>query len=158
MPVDGLAASIERMRRIGTAEYAVASFATSYDRLRAGERGLLAERDIEPLDWIPDLGDDVDDRALDRVAIIKLNGGLATSMAADAGKGLLEVKSRLTFIDLAARQAEALRRRTSCRLPLILMNSAATGPATAAARAGNGSRAAARAGRLLAERAAPVAR
>ncbi|MEA2309372.1 MAG: UTP--glucose-phosphate uridylyltransferase [Thermoleophilaceae bacterium] len=38
-------------------------------------------------------------------------------------KSLVEVKARLTFLDIAARQVLALREETGARLPLVLMNS-----------------------------------
>ena len=141
MPVDGLQASLERMRRAGTADHAMASFARYYERLVAGDRGLLAEHDIVPVESIVDVGDvaDVDralDRALDRVAIVRLNGGLGTTMAAGGGKGRLDLKHGLSFLELAAHQVAELRERTSSPLPLLLMNSAATGPAAMRARTG----------------------
>ena len=55
--------------------------------------------------------------------VIKLNGGLGTSMGMTGPKSLVEVKDGLTFLDVAARQALELRRRTGARLPLVLMNS-----------------------------------
>jgi len=140
VPVDGLQAGLERMRRAGAAEHAVLIFEHYYEQLRAGDRGLLPEREIEPLDSIVDvaaLGEPgAADRGLERVAIIRLNGGLGTTMGAGAGKGQFEVKAGRSFVDLAVGQVEALRRRTSFPLPLLLMNSAATGPATMAALAG----------------------
>ncbi len=139
MPVDGLQAGLERMRRAGSAEHAIVTFERCYERLREGDRGLVPEGDIEPIGQISDLDHGPDaDGELRRVAIVRLNGGLATSMAARAAKGLLDVKGGLSFVDLAVRQAAALRRRTACPLPLLFMNSAATGPATMAALTGEG--------------------
>ncbi len=58
--------------------------------------------------------------------MIKINGGLGTSMGLSRAKGLLVVKDGLTFLDIVARQVLALRRRHRVRLPLLLMNSART--------------------------------
>ena len=58
--------------------------------------------------------------------MIKLNGGLGTSMGMTGPKSLLEVKEDLSFLDVIARQILALRERTGARLPLVLMNSFAT--------------------------------
>ena len=55
--------------------------------------------------------------------IIKLNGGLGTSMGMTEAKSLVEVKPGLTFLDLIARQTLALRERHGVGLPLLLMNS-----------------------------------
>jgi UTP--glucose-1-phosphate uridylyltransferase len=63
---------------------------------------------------------------LDRLVIIKLNGGLGTSMGLAGPKSLLEVKPGMNFLDVLARQVLALRERYRARLPLVLMNSAAT--------------------------------
>src|SRR5207244_8696148 len=58
--------------------------------------------------------------------VIKLNGGLGTSMGMTRAKSLLEVKDGQTFLDLIARQVLELRERSGARLPLVLMNSFAT--------------------------------
>ena len=58
--------------------------------------------------------------------MIKLNGGLGTSMGMTKAKSLLEVKDGRTFLDLIAEQILDLRERSGARLPLVLMNSFAT--------------------------------
>jgi UTP--glucose-1-phosphate uridylyltransferase len=55
--------------------------------------------------------------------VLKLNGGLGTSMGMTRAKSLVEVKNGLTFLDLIARQVLHLRGAYDCRLPLVLMNS-----------------------------------
>jgi UTP--glucose-1-phosphate uridylyltransferase len=127
----GLELSTEKMRREGLPEAAVRTFAHYYERLAAGERGTLAESEIEPVDEVvdaerlPDGGRAADD-ALERTVVIKLNGGLGTSMGMSGPKSLLEVKEGLSFLDITARQVLELRRRYEARLPLVLMNSFAT--------------------------------
>jgi hypothetical protein len=64
--------------------------------------------------------------ALDRVVMIKLNGGLGTSMGMDGPKSLLTVKEGLSFLDITVRQIQRLRKRHQVGLPLVLMNSFAT--------------------------------
>ena len=63
---------------------------------------------------------------LDQLVVVKLNGGLGTSMGLSGPKSLLEVKPGATFLDIAARQVLALRERHGARVPLVLMNSAIT--------------------------------
>jgi len=58
--------------------------------------------------------------ALGRTVMIKLNGGLGTSMGMTRAKSLLEVKDGLTFLDIVVRQTQQLG------VPLALMNSFAT--------------------------------
>jgi UTP--glucose-1-phosphate uridylyltransferase len=55
--------------------------------------------------------------------VIKLNGGLGTSMGMTRAKSLLEVKDGLSFLDLIARQVLGMRERFGARLPMVLMNS-----------------------------------
>ena len=63
---------------------------------------------------------------LDRLVVVKLNGGLGTSMGLSGPKSLLEIKPGMSFLDVLATQVLALRERHGARLPLVLMNSAAT--------------------------------
>jgi UTP--glucose-1-phosphate uridylyltransferase len=128
---EGLAASLEKMRAEGAADVALRTFAHYYERLRDGEAGILAEAEIEPVAELPDAGElPVDEdgarEALRRTVVVKLNGGLGTSMGMTAPKSLLEVKDGLTFLDVAVRQILDLRARTGAQLPLVLMNSFAT--------------------------------
>jgi len=64
--------------------------------------------------------------ALDRLVVIKLSGGLGTSMGLSAPKALLQVKPGMSFLDVVVTQVLALREQYGARLPLVLMNSAAT--------------------------------
>jgi UTP--glucose-1-phosphate uridylyltransferase len=128
---DGLTASVEKMRREGVGQAAVDTFAYYYRRLRDGETGALPEAEIEPVpeapyaDDLPDAGEE-GRAALDRAVVLKLNGGLGTSMGMTRAKSLLEVKDGLSFLDVIARQVLGLRERTGARVPLVLMNSFAT--------------------------------
>jgi UTP--glucose-1-phosphate uridylyltransferase len=127
--MDGLQASIEKMRADGVADAAIETFRDLYTRWRDGETGLLPEADIEPLRDVPSLEDlpdvDVPD-ALDATVVCKLNGGLGTSMGMTRAKSLLEVKDGMTFLDVIARQVLDARAHLGVRLPLVLMNSFAT--------------------------------
>jgi UTP--glucose-1-phosphate uridylyltransferase len=126
---DGLQASLDKMRREGVGDAAVQSFADAYERLRGGETGALPESEIEPVGDLPDFEDlpEADaGEALDRAVVIKLNGGLGTSMGMTGPKSLVEVKDGLTFLDIIVRQVLELRERTGARLPLVLMNSFST--------------------------------
>jgi len=128
---DELQAALDKMRADGVAELGIATFAHYFERLRAGDAGVLAEAEIEPVDELPDADELPSDEegaraALDRTVVIKLNGGLGTSMGMTAPKSLLEVKDGLTFLDVTVRQILDLRERTGARLPLVLMNSFAT--------------------------------
>ena len=119
------------MRAEGVPQVAIDSFAAQLDRLRAGESGMLPEAEIEPVAELPDADELPDDEegareALAQTVVIKLNGGLGTSMGMKGPKSLLEVKEGLTFLDITVRQILALRKRMEAALPLVLMNSFAT--------------------------------
>jgi UTP--glucose-1-phosphate uridylyltransferase len=125
--VDALEAALAKMRDAGLGEAAVETFARQYRRLRDGETGTLAESEIEPVDDLPDATDLPEaDAPLDEAVVIKLNGGLGTSMGMTKAKSLLEVKDGRTFLDLVAEQVLDLRERSGARIPLVLMNSFAT--------------------------------
>jgi UTP--glucose-1-phosphate uridylyltransferase len=126
-----LQAALEKMRADGVADIAVETFAHYFERLRAGDTGVLAEAEIEPVAELPDADELPADEegaraALDRLVVIKLNGGLGTSMGMTGPKSLLEVKDGLTFLDITVRQVLDLRGRAGAKLPLVLMNSFAT--------------------------------
>jgi UTP--glucose-1-phosphate uridylyltransferase len=127
--MDGLQRSIEKMRADGVGDAAVRSFADAYERLREGETGALPESELEPVDEVPDaeeLPDDDAARVIDRAVVLKLNGGLGTSMGMTGPKSLVEAKDGLTFLDVIVRQVLGLRERTGARVPLVLMNSFST--------------------------------
>ena len=121
-----LNAAIEKMRAEGLGDAAVETFRHYYELLRSGEGGMLPESSLEPVQDVPDfagLPDEDPGEALEQAIVLKLNGGLGTSMGMTQAKSLLEVKDGLTFLDVIARQVEVLRERTGARLPLVLMNS-----------------------------------
>jgi UTP--glucose-1-phosphate uridylyltransferase len=125
---EGLRACEEKMRGAGVPEVAIATFRHYYQQLAAGVTGLIPESEIEPVAELPsgdDLaaGDQAGADVLARAVVIKLNGGLGTSMGMTQAKSLLEVKDGLTFLDIIVRQTLDLRKRHGARLPLVLMNS-----------------------------------
>jgi len=129
MSAAGLEACVEKMRDAGVADVAIDTFAELYERLAAGETGLIGESDIEPVEAVPDfdaLPAADDGGLLDQAVVIKLNGGLGTSMGMTRAKSLLEARAGETFLDLIARQVLAVRERSGARVPLVLMNSFAT--------------------------------
>ena len=60
---------------------------------------------------------------LDKLAVIKLNGGLGTSMGCVGAKSAIEVRDGSTFLDLTVRQIEYLNDEYKSNVSLILMNS-----------------------------------
>jgi len=121
----------EKMRTAGSSEVAIRAFHHSYENLLAGQTDLSPENSIEPVTDLPKLRDLAGFRSaraelLDQTVLIKLNGGLGTSMGLENAKVLLEVKNGLTFLDFIARQVLDLRQRYARRPRFLLMNSFST--------------------------------
>jgi len=60
---------------------------------------------------------------LDKLVVVKLNGGLGTSMGCKGPKSIIQVRSDLSFLDLTVQQIEHLNKTFNTDVPLILMNS-----------------------------------
>lgn len=60
---------------------------------------------------------------LDKLVVLKLNGGLGTSMGCTGPKSLIRVRNEHTFLDLTVQQIENLNKRYGSDVPLVLMNS-----------------------------------
>ncbi len=127
--LDGLTVAEQKMRQHGQAEAAIRSFTSAYRRLVAGEEATIASSELEPAADVPalaDLMEATDSQLLDGFVLIKLNGGLATSMGLEQPKTLVAAKDGRSFLDIIIGQTLALRRRHGVRLPLVLMDSEAT--------------------------------
>jgi UTP--glucose-1-phosphate uridylyltransferase len=122
--VEGLEASVAKMRREGLPDAFIDTFRHYYAQLAKGATGMLPESEIEPVEEVDELESLPDAGApLDEAVVIKLNGGLGTSMGMTRAKSLIEAKDGLSFLDVIARQVLELRRRTGARVPLVLMHS-----------------------------------
>ncbi|KAI8536608.1 hypothetical protein RHMOL_Rhmol10G0271100 [Rhododendron molle] len=62
-------------------------------------------------------------KLLDKLVVLKLNGGLGTTMGCTGPKSVIEVRNGLTFLDLIVIQIESLNSKYGCNVPLLLMNS-----------------------------------
>ena len=60
---------------------------------------------------------------LNKLVVVKLNGGLGTSMGCVGPKSLINVRNDLTFLDLTVQQIEHLNKTYDTDVPLVLMNS-----------------------------------
>jgi UTP--glucose-1-phosphate uridylyltransferase len=68
--------------------------------------------------------------ALKKTVILKLNGGLGTTMGLSGPKSLIEVKNGLSFLDIALSQMNHLNKRHGSTIPFLLMSSFFTESAT----------------------------
>ena len=128
MSAAGLKQAQDVMRAAGVSAAAIDVFSHYYGQLEAGATGLILEDSIEPLlnpDSLADVtvSDSDANDAFAKTAIIKLNGGLGTSMGMDRAKSLLPVREGSTFLDIIVEQVRRARSATGARVPLILMNS-----------------------------------
>ena len=125
---DGLKAAETKMREADQPDEAIRSFRSAYERLASGESAMLPSAELEPagdvdiFDQLPE----ADPQILDHVAVIKLNGGLATTMGLRSPKSLVEARDGRSFLEISVGQTLALRQRHGVRLPLVLMDSEAT--------------------------------
>jgi len=116
------------MRAEGLSETVIKTFEAYFTRLEKGETGKISKKEIVPpsekncIDY-DQIRSSHDTSALKHTAIIKLNGGLGTSMGLSKAKSLLPVKGNMNFLDIITRQVLTLRAQTGFDIPLIFMNS-----------------------------------
>ena len=117
------------MRAENLSDAAIAAFCHSYLELVGGASGMIGESDIEAVQSLPFLDGDIrgkvaaDPSLLQKTVVLKLNGGLGTSMGLDKAKSLLEVKGGDTFLDLTAKQVMCMRKDFKSNVAFMLMNS-----------------------------------
>src|SRR5699024_7714421 len=91
-----------RMRERGVDPRAITVFEHYWQQLADGARGKVPESEIDPLVEVPELSAiEADDEeraaALRQVAVVKLNGGLGTSMGVSGPKSALVARDGLSF-------------------------------------------------------------
>ncbi len=103
----------EKMRRDGLPEAVINSFSNYFERVKSGQTGLIPESSITSVTSLPDAEEfsanaklsTSGQAALKQTVILKLNGGLGTSMGLDKAKSLITVKQGQSFLDIIALQA-----------------------------------------------------
>lgn len=109
-------------------ESVIMTFAAYYNRLVNGVSSKISKNVIQPpsetnlIDY-SDLQDSADLEILRKTVLIKLNGGLGTSMGLSKAKSLLPVKGNMNFLDIIARQVLTLRAQQGIGLYLVFMDS-----------------------------------
>ncbi|MCS7205020.1 MAG: UTP--glucose-1-phosphate uridylyltransferase [Leptospiraceae bacterium] len=112
----------------------IEDFIKKVHRVYSGESGLmnfqyveeLSQNDLIDLEKLPyqlDYHSELTKEIISRIVLIKLNGGLGTSMGLNKAKTLLKIKDNLTFLDVIIKQIEILRKSTEIEVPLLFMNS-----------------------------------
>ncbi|STD15430.1 UTP--glucose-1-phosphate uridylyltransferase [Dermatophilus congolensis] len=124
----GLQHARQKMQDAGASPAAIATFESYYHQLASGSTGLIPEESITPIWELPTLAErstdpEADAAALKKTVIIKLNGGLGTSMGLDKAKTLLPVREGMNFLDIIVDQVTKARAAYAAPLPLLFMNS-----------------------------------
>lgn len=111
-------------------EAAIRAFRHNFEALVRNETGMIPETEIAAVPELPSMADwaaeSFNPELLKQVVVIKLNGGLGTSMGLQKAKSLLPVRGGDTFLDLMAEQILRLRKHYGVPVRLLLMNSFST--------------------------------
>ena len=122
-----LPAFIAKMEGANQHPVVIDTFIHYYEQLLSGVTGLISDKDIRPV--TPNEIEDADRlqkhaeagrKAMPHAVLIKLNGGLGTSMGLKQAKSLLKIKDGKTFLEIIVDQAQERR------VKLALMNSFST--------------------------------
>ncbi len=116
------------MRSASVHDICIQDFLEKVGKVYEGATGLvdwdtigdLLPDDVVEMDALP-LPENTE--AISKFAIIKLNGGLGTSMGLSQAKSLIRVRRDATFFDIILQQVHHLREKTGLQIPLLFMNS-----------------------------------
>lgn len=124
----------EKMSRAGLDQASIQAFRSNFAKLVNGDTGLMPESCIDPVQALPAYSElaQPSQKLLpslyNQTCVLKLNGGLGTSMGLEKAKSLLEIKGGETFLSLSCKQIQRVRSShpecTSIRF--MLMNSFST--------------------------------
>lgn len=124
---------LTKMEKEGLSSLVVKAFRHYFCLLLKGDTGRISRADIDPvapeeIAHVENLSgtEEAGKKALGQTTVIKLNGGLGTTMGLSKAKSLLEVKDGLNFLDIIAKQVLAVRHHFDVSLPLVFMNSFST--------------------------------
>ncbi len=131
---EGLKEASDLMRRDGLPAPVIRNFERLFQCVLAGETGIVHEEEIEPVVEIEALSGLLQSqdvlqegrRLLDKLVVVRLNGGLGTTMGLERAKSLLKVKNGLSFNDVIALQLRSLGKSAGVSIPLIHMTSFST--------------------------------
>jgi len=114
------------MQAAGQSAPAIEAFVRSCEVYLSGDTGMIPESEIDPVERLARWEElpETDARGvLERAAVVKLNGGLGTSMGLDKAKSLLPVRGSSNFLDLTRHQLAHLAARSGRAPWFLLLNS-----------------------------------
>ncbi len=105
-------------------------FKCYFSQMVYGSQGKLNKKEILPvennelanLDSISKYKEGASD-AISELVVIKLNGGLGTSMGMEKAKSLIKVRNGKSFLELIQDQVRTIRKKYNTTIPLLFMNS-----------------------------------
>ncbi len=140
--MSGLERAIDKMRAAGVPQRAIDVFAYYYGELVVGATGMIPEDSVTGLTDVARADEEVRAyvgtgprkrevppavrAAAAQTVVVKLNGGLGTTMGLDRAKSLVPVRDGLSFLDVIATQVKHVRAKLDVALPIVFMNSFAT--------------------------------
>ena len=144
MPITTLSLFLEKMTQRGANDKLKTQFVSLYTRYLSGETGQvvweeveqLEDSDLIPLETLPEHYRRLGEKAISKWGVVKLNGGLGTSMGCKGPKSIIPIHETQTFLDIIADQVKDLQTHYGVKIPLILMNSVATSEDTKLALSG----------------------
>lgn len=123
----------EKMESAGCDSASVEAFRSNFLKLVRGDNGLMPESAIDPVDTLPHYSSLPPAAAsasltelYNQTCVLKLNGGLGTSMGLEKAKSLLHIKDKETFLSLSCKQIKHLRQEQKANIRFMLMNSFST--------------------------------
>jgi len=127
---------IAKMRANDLPVIAIDHFKKAYNQVVHGNDQLIHDSHLDPINSIKkyeelnSLNDENLGATLDQSVVIKLNGGLGTSMGLNKTKSLLNVRDGMTFMDVIVNQIMHLRKVYNNEVKFLLMNSFSTSSET----------------------------
>jgi UTP--glucose-1-phosphate uridylyltransferase len=121
----------EKMRKEGLSEILIKDFLSKIEKVKMGETGKVKWETIGDLDPVQDEIDLEEIRknylirkeSLSKLVVIKLNGGLGTSMGLEKAKSLIPIKDGRSFLNVVVEQVLYMRKKFNVEIPLLLMDS-----------------------------------
>jgi UTP--glucose-1-phosphate uridylyltransferase len=117
----------QKMEEKGVMNSATLAFLRAHRLIASGSKGEVSEAEIFPANSVVDYGtlpseESFDPAQLAQTVVIKLNGGLGTSMGLEKVKSLLEVRPGVAFLDLMSRQILSLRAAAGGEVRFLLIS------------------------------------
>ncbi|RHX78709.1 nucleotide glucose-1-phosphate uridylyl transferase [Leptospira yasudae] len=120
-----------KMSSEGMSQTFIQDFLKKTDQVRNGETGMVRWEEVGDLDPVKDeitlerieAEHAPDPEILKNLVVIKLNGGLGTSMGLSGPKSLIPLKDGMSFLEIFAKQSQVIQSKYNVSVPLILMDS-----------------------------------